>query len=140
MSGIAWVAKAHWGYPAHWMEEWRDSLAVREERISADEYLVACSDDGQPVGVCAVSGAPGAEWWLKHLWVLPAWQGRGIGRRLFQAAAAHVREWEGAWFDLHADPNAEGFYLRLGAVRIGELDATMNDVPRVLPKLRYVIV
>ena len=87
-----------------------------------------------------MSGAPGAEWWLEHLWILPEWQERGVGRRLFQAAASYVREWEGNWFDLRCDPNAEGFYLRMGAVRTGELNATMNGIPRVLPELRYVIV
>ncbi len=137
---IARTAKAHWGYPARWMEAWHEIFDIRPEVIGADEYLVAHSADGQPVGFCAVCGAPGAAWTLEHLWVLPEWQGKGVGRCLFDAAVAYVREWGGEEFGLRADPNAEGFYLRLGAVRTGEVDATMFGVPRTLPVMRYAIV
>ncbi len=140
LSRIAFRAKAHWGYPAEWLEAWRDSLTVHADEIGVDEYLVALSDDGKAVGFCAVNGVPGGEWWLEHLWVLPEWQGRGVGRRLFDAAVAYVREWGGEWIDLRSDPHAEGFYLRMGAVRTGEVDATVNGVPRTLPELRYAIV
>ena len=34
-----------------------------------------------------------------------------------------------------ADPNAEGFYNRLGAVKIGEVQANVLGVTRVLPKM-----
>ena len=35
-----------------------------------------------------------------------------------------------------ADPNAAGFYERMGARRIGELDSQIDGTPRKLPRLK----
>ena len=140
LSEIARKAKAGWGYPAHWMETWREALTIRADEIGVDEYFVAVLDEDDPVGFCSVSGAPEANWRLEHLWVLPEWQGVGVGSRLFETAAAHARKWGGKSLDIRADPNAAGFYLRLGAVRIGETFVTMDGVARSLPELRYALV
>jgi hypothetical protein len=37
--------------------------------------------------------------------------------------------------ELSADPNAEGFYQRMGARRIGEVPAEMEGQPRILPRM-----
>lgn len=63
-----------------------------------------------------------------------------MGRRLFDRAADGVRERGGHAMLIRSDPNAEGFYLRMGAVRVGAVDATMFGVPRVLPELRHALV
>ena len=45
--------------------------------------------------------------------------GRGIGRSLFQHAVEGLRESGGHVLKIGSDPNAEGFYQRLGAKRVG---------------------
>lgn len=37
---------------------------------------------------------------------------------------------------IESDPHAENFYLRMGAVRVGETPADMEGVKRSLPLLR----
>jgi hypothetical protein len=37
--------------------------------------------------------------------------------------------------ELLADPNAEGFYSRMGATKIDEVHGKVLDVKRVLPKM-----
>lgn len=139
LSHVARTAKAHWGYPAEWMHAWQDFFTIRPEKIVANDYLAAQPENGPPVGFCGVH-RDGVDWRLEHLWVLPDWQANGIGQSLFDAAVTLVRERGGEALSIQADPNAEGFYLRMGGVRVGEVDATMFGVPRVMPELRYAIV
>lgn len=40
---------------------------------------------------------------------------------------------------IDSDPHAEAFYLRMGAVRIGEVPADMDGVVRHLPRLRIAL-
>ncbi|HEX2268748.1 MAG TPA: GNAT family N-acetyltransferase, partial [Pyrinomonadaceae bacterium] len=60
----------------------------------------------------------------------------GIGKELFldameRAAALEVRE-----IEISADPNAAGFYERMGASQIGETDGSIDEQVRKLPRLR----
>jgi predicted N-acetyltransferase YhbS len=54
------------------------------------------------------------------LFVDPAHCKKGVGRALFEAAIACARSLKVGAFMIYASPFAEGFYSRLGAIRIGE--------------------
>ncbi|MDX2162508.1 MAG: GNAT family N-acetyltransferase [bacterium] len=56
------------------------------------------------------------------LYVEPAWHGRGVGRALWQAGAAVLREHGAAWVDVWtlARADAVGFYEKLGCVRFAD--------------------
>ncbi len=57
---------------------------------------------------------------LEHLWVLPEHIGTGIGRALFDHAVRKAAALGATILSIEADPNAEGFYRRMGARRVGE--------------------
>jgi ribosomal protein S18 acetylase RimI-like enzyme len=81
LTEIAFAAKRHWGYPDRWMEIWREELTVRPEFIAGNETYSAVID-GQSVGFYALA-RKNNKLNLLHMWVLPDWMGRGIGRSLF---------------------------------------------------------
>ena len=56
---------------------------------------------------------------LLHLWVLPEAMGRGAGRSLFSHAIERTRHLGFRELEIESDPNAEGFYRRIGAHRVG---------------------
>jgi GNAT superfamily N-acetyltransferase len=132
LTEVAFAAKRHWGYPDRWMENWRDILTVKPEFIASHETFSAVID-GQTVGFYALSRKDG-RLDLLHLWVLPDWMRRGIGRSLFchalERARLGFRELE-----IESDPNAEGFYLRMGARRVGVSIQTVEQQRRELPVL-----
>ena len=76
---------------------------------------------------------------LEHFWVDPAHMGRGVGRALLEHAIATSRRLGATAIDISSDPNAEEFYLRFGACRVGEVSAPVDGQPRSLPRLELEI-
>jgi N-acetylglutamate synthase-like GNAT family acetyltransferase len=134
LTALAHAAKRHWNYPQAWIDSWASELTITPEFIAHNEVFVAIIDNAI-AGCCAlVVGESLAE--LEHMWIYPEQMGKGIGRALFEHAsrrATHLRFCE---LELSADPNAEAFYERLGAKRIGDIRADMFGQSRVLPRMR----
>jgi hypothetical protein len=76
---------------------------------------------------------------LLHLWVLPEMMGCGIGRSLFFHAVERSKSQGVQRLEIESDPNAEGFYQRLGAHRVGSRITQVLGRPRELPVLIYEI-
>lgn len=135
LTAIAHAAKRHWDYPEDWIEQWKLDLTIAPEFISEHEVFVAWVDQ-KIVGCCAlVLSASLAE--IEHMWMQPEYMGTGIGRALFEHAKRRAEERGAEVLELSADPNAEGFYARMGATRIGEITAGMRgQQDRVLPRMR----
>lgn len=134
LTSIAHAAKRHWNYPPRWIEQWSHDLTITPGFIANNEVYVAVVD-GDVAGCCAlvVSDSP-AE--LEHMWIDPQRMGQGVGRLLFEYTTQRARQLGLAELELSADPNAEGFYERMGAKRIGEIQADMDGQPRVLPRMK----
>ncbi len=130
LTEIACRAKAHWGYSAEQIAAWRPAfLTIGSDYIKRHSVWVAEDDEGGAVAFAALEQeAAGAV--LEHLWVLPEHIGRGIGSRLFHRIAGLAGE-----FAFTSDPQAEGFYLKLGARLIGEVESAHQD--RMLSRFLY---
>ena len=67
----------------------------------------------------------------------PSWR-RGIGRALFGAAITRAKEFKAGAIVISAEPSAEGFYKRMGAIRIGEVPFYFSP-ETILPQLLYIM-
>jgi ribosomal protein S18 acetylase RimI-like enzyme len=135
LTEIAHAAKRHWGYPERWIESWRDTLTIRAEFIAANVAWCA-TENARVVGFYLLaSESDGLH--LDHLWILPDAMGRGIGRALFEHAVEQTRQLGQRTLKIEADPNAEGFYTRMGARRVGKAVTEIEDQRRELPLLVY---
>ena len=134
LTTIALEAKRYWGYPEHWIKHWEADLTITPDFIRDNQVYVA-EADGEIRGFYALC-VNGDKAELEHMWVTPACIGTGVGKELFldameRAAALDVRDVE-----LSADPNAAGFYERMGAKQIGEVDSPIDGRVRKLPRLK----
>ena len=134
LTNIAHAAKRHWKYPEKWIEQWSSDLTLTPEFIAGNEVFVAVID-GEIAGCCALVLSPSLVE-LEHMWINPKQMGGGVGRTLFQHATQRAAELGFSELELSADPNAEGFYRRMGAEAIGEVPADMEGQARVLPRMR----
>ena len=76
---------------------------------------------------------------LEHLWVLPKAMRRGVGRALFVHAVERVRASGFETLEIESDPNAAGFYERMGARRVATTITELEGRLRELPVLVYEI-
>jgi Acetyltransferase (GNAT) family. len=136
LTALARKAKAHWGYPAAWLEVWHDALTITPDYIDIHTVLVAdtASEADSVIGMCALEDHEN-HWELAHLWVDPRAHGLGAGSALVKRALAiAARRRPGSVVRVEADPNAAGFYRRLDAREIGSVPAPMDgDRARTLP-------
>ena len=137
LTELAHAAKRYCGYPENWIERWRQALTITPDFIANNEMFAAISGD-EIVGCCAlVISDSVAE--LEHLWIKPEHMGVGVGRTLLLHAKGRAAKQRVPTLALSADPNAEGFYQRMGATRIGEVRSEIEGQPRVLPRMRIEI-
>lgn len=134
LTQIALDAKGYWGYPEHWIKHWEADLTITSDFIRDNQVYVA-EKDGVIRGFYALC-VTGPEAELEHMWVTPESIGTGVGKELFldameRAATLQVRE-----IGISADPNAAGFYERMGATHVGDTDASIDGQVRKLPRLK----
>ncbi len=133
LTRIAFAAKSYWGYPERWIEQWQEALTITPRFITDNEVYAAVFEE-EIAGFYALVER-GSEVELEHLWVSPEHIGAGIGRALFDHAVRRAAALGATTLSIEADPNAEGFYRRMGARRVGENVYEIEGHRRELPLL-----
>ena len=106
------------------------SLLTNIEHVRQMRHVVVADQDGRLVGVVA---ADRSEWnrrvQIEHLYVVPEWRGRGVGRALVDSIVGFARD-VGSWCVWLETQNtnypAIQFYLRYG-FRLCGLDERLYD-------------
>ncbi|MFZ0063804.1 MAG: GNAT family N-acetyltransferase [Pyrinomonadaceae bacterium] len=133
LTRIAHEAKRHWGYPEHWLQRWDTDLTITPEFIAANHVFVA--EDGDRLSGFYALTIKGEKAELEHMWVAPDSIGSGVGKELFLDAMQKAAELRVTTVEILSDPNAEGFYQKMGAYRVGESTSEIDGEPRILPRL-----
>jgi GNAT superfamily N-acetyltransferase len=132
-------ATMHAGHDEAFIDRTMPALTITVPLISANCVQVAEDGAGEVVGVVAVTPTPlqGIAQ-LYALYVDPTHWKRGIGRILFGVAVARAKAMNAGALVISAEPTAEGFYKRMGAIRIGEGPFYFSP-ETILPSLLYLI-
>ena len=131
LSELAFRSKAYWGYSSAFMDACREELSVTRSMVE-DHRVYVCELNGVLAGFYSLEDLSDNDIELGHLFVDPKAMGIGVGSRLVEHACRTARDLGFSRLVIQGDPNAEGFYLRCGAVRIGERESTsISD--RMLP-------
>jgi GNAT superfamily N-acetyltransferase len=124
---IAFASKSYWGYQRERVQRWSDALDFSPTGLAGREVYVA---DGRAIAWSALI-PKGGVLWLDDLWVEPEWIGKAIGSMLFRHAVERARHLGATRLELEAEPNAVGFYERVGARYLR--DSKPGEWGRVLP-------
>ena len=120
------------------MNAWSAALTIAPATI--EEHTVLVAELAGVVRGVAVLADRRSHWSLEHLWVDPAMQRQGIGRALFASVVREAARRRAGVLRVESDPQAVGFYERMGARRSGTVPAPVLDTPRELPVLELDIV
>ena len=145
LSRLSLESKQYWNYPQAYFDIWNAELQISRDYIAENdvwvfvdrgEKLAFCSmvhlEHDMDAGPCVLKRG----YWLDHLFVLPAYIGRSIGRQLFEHLATVCRTNRIEMFSILADPNSRGFYERMGCAYIREVASSIPG--RTTPLLKFI--
>jgi GNAT superfamily N-acetyltransferase len=135
LSALALRSKAHWGYDADFLAACQDDLTLTADDIATSTVSVF-DGEASPLGFYRLLLQDDGVAELDALFVEPAAMGQGVGRRLWRHAVATAAKLGCSEIVLQSDPQAEGFYLTVGARRAGESASTVMP-GRMLPLMRF---
>ena len=121
-------SKAYWGYPDNWMAKFRLQLGITPQDIRENEVYIEESD-GQLLGMYHLI-LKGEAACLDALFVAPEAIGTGCGKCLIHHAIKQSRDAGYNTMSVESDPHAEGFYVKMGAVKVGE---HASSIPGAFP-------
>lgn len=134
MTALAVRSKSHWGYDDDFLEAARTALTFTTADFDAGP-IWALEVDANLSGFYHLVGRP-PEGELSHLWLDPSMIGRGLGDVLFRHALETAAASSFETLLIASDPNAEGFYLAMGAAHVGH---RRSNLGRWLPLLRIAV-
>jgi GNAT superfamily N-acetyltransferase len=137
LSALTHRAKQSHGYSDEFMARFMSigDMVITPESISRNPVMVA-EVDGRVAGFAHLKplDQPDAVC-LEDLFIEPDAQGLGVGRALFDWALTTAAERGYDWLEWESDPNAAGFYEKMGGEKIGESKSTIIE-GRLIPKYR----
>jgi GNAT superfamily N-acetyltransferase len=134
LTDLALRSKAYWGYDEDFIDACRTDLTLTSDYLANNPVFVAESES-QLEAFYSLKQA-GAEVELDYLHVEPTATRGGFGRVLFEHAVSQAAALGYTRMLIDSDPNAEGFYLAMGAERVGEVESPVRP-GRMMPRLVY---
>lgn len=128
-------AKAHWGYPREWLDAWQTELTISPIFIKNNDVVIIVDNDNPLAFYGLELSVSHSSANLEHLWVSPAYIGQGLGDTLFKMACKSATDKGFKALEILSDPNAEGFYRKQGAIKIGNIESEVIGIKRSLPKM-----
>jgi GNAT superfamily N-acetyltransferase len=146
LTQISYKSKEYWNYPQAYFEVWNRELTITSDYIEKNDVfvfeldgavvgyysLVELSEDIEVSGITIKKG-----FWLEHMFIWPENIGNGIGTKMF----AHLRKrciLRGInELGILADPNARGFYEKMGCVYKHDYPSTVEN--RTIPYLQKIL-
>lgn len=128
------ASKGYWGYSQEQLEQWRSNLIFEEEYVARNTVKLVLVES-EMIGFFALVKGDIDE--LDHLWLLPKAIGKGYGSLVFEKIISECALLGITEFYIISDPDAEGFYLKKGALRVGEVYSQPQK--RMLPKLKFLV-
>jgi GNAT superfamily N-acetyltransferase len=133
LTDLALRSKAYWGYESDFLARCRAALEVKTAALSANPHFVA-ERAGRRVGFYGFEPLPDGVG-LDYLFVEPDCVGQGVGSALWRHAVATAGRLGHPVLTVVADPNAAGFYRRMGAEPAGDVASDLEP-GRLLPVFR----
>ena len=129
-------AKRYWGYSDELMNIWLPHLLLKPEDFDS-RTLWVMKLENEIVAVCSIIFPSDCSCELEDFWVSPLHMGQGIGRKMFHFVIKHLKSINEKKLVIVSDPNAESFYIKMGAVRASLVASEPKG--RMLPLMELII-
>lgn len=134
LTEISFSSKSYWDYPKEYFQVWEKELTITKQYVDSNFVQVA-EDDRAVVGYYSVvvlekelkiaNFTMSRGIWLEHVFIQPELIGRGYGKQLMQHLLESARRYQWDELKILADPHSKGFYEKLGANYIREVESNI---------------
>jgi N-acetylglutamate synthase-like GNAT family acetyltransferase len=107
------------------MDLWKSDLEVSEDYI-LENTVVKVFDQETFIGFFGIKAMEGGNLEIDHLWLIPDKIKKGYGRAVFQYILNDLRANGHKKATLTAEPNAKGFYDKMGGKIVGQFQSKIN--------------
>tara|TARA_B100001248_G_scaffold262737_1_gene262029 strand:+ start:31111 stop:31581 length:471 start_codon:yes stop_codon:yes gene_type:complete len=134
LNALMRASKGHWEYDVDFLDSFMERYTLTP--AYTQKALVVLMEEAGTVcgfyGFGLEDDAPTLDYFFIH----PSFIGNGLGRLLWQdcVAKAKIKGWES--FTFISDPDAEPFYERMGAQKIGDWKSSLAE-DRYCPIMEY---
>lgn len=134
LTDIAARSEAYWGYDSDFMEKFKSIYCITEEFISQNPTFIL-ENCGRGIGFYSILKCD-METSLEYFYIDSDYIGKGYGKLLWNHMVSFCKEQGIAELYFVTSPQAKEFYVKMGAVPIGEADSLVTK-GRKIPKLVY---
>jgi maltose O-acetyltransferase len=135
LTEISFASKHFWNYPEDYFEVWKAELTITSEYIQKNILNIAEQDD-KILGYYSLVKNNRDFWagrvfvmkgyWLEHIFIRPEFIRKGIGTQLIRDVQKTCKELGIKRIYIFSDPNAKGFYEKIGADYIKESPSSIE--------------
>jgi len=149
LTDISFASKRYWHYPDEYLHIWKDELTITADYIENNDVWVT-EKNGSVVGYYSIIFLERSlecaqvilerGFWLEHMFLVPHVIGQGIGRVLFEHIVSRCTQNKIAVLRILADPNAKGFYEKMGCAYKKDIPSTIVGRSTPLLLLRSALI
>ncbi|KTC68222.1 putative acetyltransferase [Legionella birminghamensis] len=111
-------SKKYWDYDEEFMKKYMDIFQITNHYLrTSDTWLLY--ENKNLIGFFGLSMNSDNLLELGYFFIAPNYIGKGFGRILWEHVIATVKNLNKSEFILWSDPGAEGFYKKMGCIKIG---------------------
>lgn len=135
LTKISFSSKRYWQYPEEYYRIWESELTITAAYIDHNDvwvyetthgilayYSLVVLEKEITVGGIVIGGGH----WLEHMFTLPSHIGFGVGTELFAHLCRNCSRIKVEELNILADPNARGFYEKMGCRYVKEFPSTIT--------------
>ena len=135
LSKLAYKSKAYWGYSESFMKQCKKDLTVTEDYIE-EQPVFLLEYNNRIIAFYSFSLTNNK---LEAMFIDPDYIGKGVGKIMWTHLMNKAKELGINEFTLDSEPKAEGFYLKMGAIKMGYSPSTVFP-DRKLPRMRVQVI
>lgn len=137
LTELALASKQYWGYSDDFIAACRAELRVTPDKLVAAQYRFKLLESaGDIAGFYCLEQHSDRHLEVEALFVAPEYVGCGVGKMLWLDLVACAQQFGAERLSITSDPNAEKFYLKMGAKRVS-LIPSESIAGRTLPLLEF---
>lgn len=147
LTQVAKSAKRYWNYPDSYYKIWEEELTITPDYISKNTVFVAQTNSNEVIAFYSLvtleqdlhfkTTVLEKGVWLDHMFIIPEYIGQGLGHLMFNHMMQGCRVKNITMVRLLADPNAKGFYEKMGCQYVRQVPSSIEG--RTTPMYEIII-